>query len=271
MVEKVTETNEIEALAADEKNPVMPDRDQLSPEEILTIEAMIEAGVLYGRKHSKTNPKMQKYIFGTRRGIEILDLTKTLESLDSAINFLQGLVEKNLPVLVVGVKPATKDLVENFAKSFDFPFVNERWLGGTLTNFKTITKRIDYLKKIQAERETGSLGKYTKKEQLLISRELQRMEKMFRGIDKIKDLPAALLVIDPTDHQTAIREANRLKIPVAALINSDGDPDQVQYPIPANDNARSSVMWVLDRIEKQLKDLKQSQSVQAAPAEIKSK
>ncbi|MFH1759052.1 MAG: 30S ribosomal protein S2 [Patescibacteria group bacterium] len=230
----------------------IPEEEKLSPEQKELVGEMIEAGVLYGRKHSKTNPKMGKYILSTRRGVDIFDLLQTAELVDKAINFLKELREQKQVVLVVGVKPAIKDLVKNFADKFSFPYVIERWIGGTLTNFKTIQKRVERLKQLRADEKSGSLEKYTKKERLLFNREKERLELLFGGIESMDQPPAALLVVDVEEHQTAIREANRLNIPIVALINTDGDPNTVKHPIPCNDNARPSVSWVLDKIQGEL-------------------
>ena len=231
----------------------------LTAEETATIKEMIATGVLFGRKQSKTNPKMAKYIFSYSKGIAIFDLLQTINLLDQAIVFLKDVVSKKLPVLVVGTQPAVKDLVENFAKQHGFAFVNERWLGGTLTNFKTISKRVDYFKQLKADKETGQLEKYTKKERLLMDREITRMTRMFAGIENLTQLPFVLLLIDAEAHETAVREAKLLKIPMIAVMNNDNNPEPITYPVPANDNLRSSLIWILDRISKGL-ELVKSQS-----------
>lgn len=226
---------------------------KLSPEEMAAVEEMIDAGVLHGRKHSRLNPKMSKYILNTRRGIDIFDLLQTKSLLEKAIVFLKDLMDKDLPVLVVCTKPAIKDLARDFAGKFNFPYVTERWLGGTLTNFGTISKRVGYLKKLEEDKESGMLEKYTKKERLMMDRNLAKMERLFGGIKNLTELPAALLIIDVADHKIAVSEANRVKIPIIGLINTDGNPELVKYPIPCNDNARPSITWVLDKIEKAIK------------------
>jgi len=228
---------------------------ELSQEEVIAVDEMINAGVLHGRKHSKLNPKMSKYTLRARRGIDVFDLLQTKTLLEKAIIFFKDLVAKDLPVLVVCTKPAAKDLAKDFADKFDFPYVTERWLGGTLTNFGTISKRVDLFKKIRSDKETGELKKYTKKERLMLDRKLEKMERLFSGIEKLTRLPAALFIIDIADHNIAVREAVILKIPIIGLINTDGDPELVQYPIPCNDNARPSISWVLGKIEEGLREV----------------
>lgn len=221
----------------------------LNPEQKIKIEAMIEAGVLRGRKRSSTNPKMSRYIFGTRRGIDVFDLVKTLELLEKAEDFLKKIVAEGKTVLVVGTKPATRDLVKSFADKFNFPYVNERWLGGTLTNHKTISLRLNHLKKMRSDKEAGEFEKYTKKERLMFDRELEKLVHHFGGIESLTKLPDAVLIIDTEDHFTVVNEARRANVPIVGLINSNGNPASIQYPIPANDSARSSVAWILDKIE----------------------
>lgn len=228
-------------------------------EEEVLYQEMIKAGVLYGRKKSKTNPKMTKYIFTTRKGIEIFDLAQTVKLLDQAVEFLREKI-KNTPnnsspkVLVVGTQPAAKELVKSFSDKFGLSYVTERWLGGTLTNFKVISQRINYYLRTKADKETGRLDKYTKHERLKINELITKMAKVFVGLEKVTQVPEVVLVVDPEEHQTAIREANRLKIPVVAISSTDANPDQIQYLIPANDNARSSLVWIFGYIEKKLSE-----------------
>ena len=230
----------------------------LSPQETEELREMMVAGVLFGRKKSRTHPKMGKFIFTYSKGIAVFDSQQTLSLLNKAISFLKELVDKKLPILAVGTQPAAKDLLENFAKKFGFSYVTERWLGGTLTNFQTIHKRIDYFKKIKTDKATGKLDKYTKKERLLIDREAEKMAICFTGIENLNQLPAAVLVVDAAAHETAVREAKRVKIPVVAIINNDTNPDGLNYPIPANDNLRSSLIWILSRIERGLGEISNS-------------
>ena len=236
----------------DEPKQVTAVKDQLSPEDRILVEEMIEAGVLFGRKHSRTNPKMNKFIFSTRRGIDLIDLLQTKQLLDEAGDFLKEKIEEGSTILVVSTKPNIKDMVLNFIEKYKFPYVTERWLGGTLTNHKTISKRTEYLRQLRADKESGELDKYTKKERLMLDRQLEKLERLFGGIEKMTGLPAALLVFDVAEHETAIKEAIRMNIPIVGLINTDGDPRPIKHPIPCNDNARSSVAWVLGKLEVKL-------------------
>ncbi len=226
--------------------------NQYSPEQLVIFREMIAAGVVLGRKKTVTNPKMDKYILNYSKGVAVFNAEETLKLLDKAAAFLKDLVEKKMPLLIVGTQPAAKDIVENFAKKFGFSYVTERWLGGTLTNLKVINQRVQYYLKIKADMEAGNLEKYTKKERLLINRDIERMRKMFTGLDNLNYLPAVVLVVDAVAHETAVREARRLKIPIVAIMNNDNNPEGIAYPIPANDNLRSSLNWVFGKLEQSI-------------------
>lgn len=231
---------------------VEPQLPTMTPEEEALYLEMLKAGVLYGRKKSKTNPKMAKYIFATRKGIELFDAPHTLAGLDAAAAFLKEKIEKKAQVLVVGTQPAAKAAVKAFAEKNNFSYVIERWLGGTLTNFIVIRKRIDYYLKIKSDKEAGRLDKYTKKERMMINEQIVKMERFFSGVEKMTSVPEALVIVDVVEHSTAVREAKRLKMPIVGFASSDSDPDLIQYLIPCNDNARSSIDWLFAYLEKKL-------------------
>ena len=216
------------------------------------LQEMAEAGVLFGRKKTKTHPRMKRFIFITRNGSEILDLEKTIKYLEKAGEVIKSLAQKKAVILFVGTTPAAKELVKNLAEKYGFPYVTERWLGGTITNFKTLSKRLQYFIKLKNDREMGRLAKYTKKEQSDFDKEIIRMTPMFGGLEKLERVPDALFVVGSTSHQTAIREARRMDIPVISILSSDANPEEIQYPIPANDRARSSIAWILSVLEKKI-------------------
>ena len=231
------------------------------------LEEMMRAGAMYGRKKSKTNPKMKRYIFTIRNGIEIFDLPQTLEMLGKAADFIKGVIGKGGRILIVGTRPAAQNLVKELAEKFNMPYVIERWLGGTLTNFKTISKRIEHFKNLKADKAAGKLEKYTKKERLEMDKQIEKFNRFFGGIESLSQLPDALLVVDTTykNHLTAVREANRLKIPIVGIINSNADPDAIVYPIPANDSARSAIAWILNKIDKAIEEAKLQKAVEQPP------
>jgi small subunit ribosomal protein S2 len=222
---------------------------ETTPAQMERLTVMAKAGVLYGRKKSKTHPRMQQYIYATRNGIEILDIEQTTELLQRANAFLAEVAKAKGIILFVGTTPAAKDATRSIAEQFSYPFVTERWLGGTLTNFKTLRTRIQHFIKLKADRISGRLEKYTKKERVEFDKEIERMTTLFGGIEKLTELPKALVVANAAQHMTAIREAKRLQIPVVAVMSNDVNPDIIEYPIPANDRARSSIAWVLAEMQ----------------------
>jgi small subunit ribosomal protein S2 len=210
---------------------------------------MLEAGVSFGHKKTKTHPRMKPYIFSTRNNIELIDLQATLAALDKAKNFIKEKISQKGTILMVGTQPAAQGIIEELAKKYNFPYMTKRWLGGTLTNFKVIHQRLNYYLDLKKKKEQGELEKYTKKEQLKINKELAKMEKAFSGLVNLNKLPDILFVIDSEEHRTAVREAIRLNIPVVAVISTDCDPAMVNYPIPANDQSRTSLEWIIKYLE----------------------
>ena len=238
----------------------------VSAADMAFLEEMAKAGILYGRKKSKTHPRMKRYIFGTRNSIEIFDLIQTLSAVEKAQEFLEEVVKKGGLVLLVGTQPAAKALVKNLASKFNFPYVIERWLGGTLTNFKILSQRISYYLKLKADRESGVLEKYTKKERLDFDREIEKLGINFSGLENLKKIPEAVIMVDTNVHETAVREANRLNIPVVALINSDANPDKIKYPIPANSSAKTSIEWIFQKFEAAIEKAQSEKSAEPKTA-----
>jgi small subunit ribosomal protein S2 len=218
-----------------------------------SLEEMLKAGVHFGHRTSKWNAKMEPYIFTTRNNVHIIDLEKTEEKLKEALEFLQKIKEKKGTVIFVGTKISAKEITQQSAQEVKMPYVIERWIGGTLTNFKVISKRLEYIRDLEKKRETGELKKYTKKEQHEFNIELQKMNKQFGGIKEMTKLPDALLVIDTHKEKLAVKEAKMKEIPVVGLCDTNADPTIIDYPIPANDDAISSLKLILGAIVKALK------------------
>lgn len=216
------------------------------------ISEMMEAGLHYGHTRTKTNPKMKPYIAATRNNVELIDLNQTISSLERVINFLKEKRSSGGLMLFVGIQPAARELIEALAKKFEYPYVTNRWLGGTLTNFKIIQKRLDYFKKLRQDKETGALEKYTKKERLRLGQKLEKMGLVFNGLESLTKLPDAVFVVNANLHVNAVREAKKLGIPVIGIVSTDIDPNVVDFVIPANDNSKSSLTWILSRVEKEL-------------------
>jgi len=213
----------------------------------IDTEEMAKAGLHFGRRTSKANPKMKPYLYGVRNTIHIIDLEKTKEKLVQALLFIKNLISENKILLVVGTKIQVKELVKNFATECSLPYINERWLGGTFTNFGIIKKRIDYFKDLEKKKAEGELEKYTKKERAKIDKILKDSEKKFGGIKDLEKLPDAIFVLDMKKDALAVKEARMKGIKVIGIANTNIDPTLADYPIPANDNAISSVKYILDK------------------------
>ena len=216
------------------------------------LKRMIETGIYWGHKPSKTYPKMREYIEGLKSNVTVFDLKKIYQKLKEAQDYLEKKLKENpnLTILFLGTTPPAKKPILGIAKKFSCPYVIERWVGGTLTNFKNIFERLRYFKELEEKKAKGELKKYSKKEQLDFERELQRLEKLFGGIKNLEKLPDLLFVVNVSEknHQTAIREANRLKIPIMAIVDTDGNPDPIDVVIPGNDNAKSAIEFVLEKL-----------------------
>jgi len=216
-------------------------------------EEMLKAGVYFGHRTSKWNSKMDPYIFGTRNGVHILDLEKTQEKLKEALEFLREIKKKKGTIVFVGTKIAAKEITKESAQKTKMPYVIERWIGGTLTNFGAISKRLKHFRDLEKQKKTGELKKYTKKEQHEFDVELQKLDQHFGGIKNLTKLPDALLVVDAHKEKLAIKEARVKKIPVVGLCDTNADPSTIDYPIPANDDAISSLKLILGVIVSVLK------------------
>ncbi len=227
----------------------------------MTLEEMLKAGVHFGHKKSRRHPKMNPYIFATKNGISIFDLEKTLIKLQSALDFIKEIKRADRQILFVGTKKQARYLIKSAAQRCQMPFVNERWLGGTFTNFKMIRKRVDYLLQEEDKQEKGDFEKYTKFEQAQKKDELEKLEKRMGGIKKMKELPGAVFIVDPKENITAVREAQKMKIPVVALADSNFNPEEVDYPIPANDDAVSSLKLILSYVCKALEEQKEEKKI----------
>jgi small subunit ribosomal protein S2 len=207
----------------------------------VTMKQLLEAGVHFGHQTRRWNPKMKKFIFAERNGIYIVDLQKTIGKLEEAYNFARETSRRGGRALFIGTKKQAQAPIEEEAARAGAYYVTGRWLGGTLTNFETIRKNIDRLKRLEANEEDGTLAKYTKKEQLTITREKDRLTKLYSGIKDMGRLPTMVFVIDPRRETIAVKEANRLNIPVIGLVDTNCDPDPINYVVPGNDDAIRSI------------------------------
>ena len=218
----------------------------------ITKEALASAGLQYGYSRTRRHPSVKPFIEGNYNGVDFINLEKTQEQLESAISFLSSMRNAGKVILFVGVKPEIRSALKEVALSLNCPFVAERFIGGTLTNFPQIKKRIEKLHDLLKKKEAGELAVYTKKEQLLIQRDIDRLDRDFGGISSLTNLPQAIVIIDSGHEDMCVKEAKRLHIPVVALSNTDCTIDGIEYPIVGNDGSVSSVRFVLEAIKSAL-------------------
>ncbi len=212
------------------------------------MKQLLEAGVHFGHQTRRWNPKMDRYIFTERNGIYIIDLQKTVKKVEEAYNFVKELASNGGTMLFVGTKKQAQDSVKEEAERSGMYYINSRWLGGTLTNFQTIQKRIDRLKQLEAMETDGTFEVLPKKEVILLRKEKDRLEKFLGGIKNMQDLPSALFVVDPRKERIAIAEARKLGIPIVSIVDTNCDPDEVDYVIPGNDDAIRAVKLLTAKI-----------------------
>jgi len=220
----------------------------------VTLKQLLEAGVHFGHQTRRWNPKMTRFIFGERNGIHIVNLEKTVSCLDIALDFLRSVAASGKEVLFVGTKKQAQLAIEEAAKRSGMPWVNQRWLGGMLTNFETVRKSIRRLDAIDRMKETGDYQFYTKKEIGQLTKEKVKLEKNLTGIRKMKQLPGAIFVIDTKKEEIGVREAKTLGIPTVALLDTNCDPDLITYPIPGNDDAIRSVKLMSDLVAEAIQE-----------------
>ena len=204
---------------------------------IVSMRQMLEAGVHFGHQTHRWNPRMKRFIFGERNGISIIDLEQTLDRVDSAYKFVRDMVANGGSILFIGTKKQAQDPVKFFADKCGMPYINERWLGGMLTNFDTISKRVQKMQDYERMRDTGEFDLMPKKEALLISRELEKLQKNLSGIRNMSRRPTAVFIIDTMKESIAVTEANKLGLPVIAVVDTNVNPDLITFPIPGNDDA----------------------------------
>ncbi|WP_458413875.1 30S ribosomal protein S2 [Schinkia sp. CFF1] len=234
---------------------------------VISMKQLLEAGVHFGHQTRRWNPKMKRYIFTERNGIYIIDLQKTVKKVEEAFNFMKEVAANGGTVLFVGTKKQAQDSVKEEAERSGMYFVNQRWLGGTLTNFETIQKRIARLKEIERMREDGTFDVLPKKEVVNLNKELERLEKFLGGIKEMKETPDCLFIIDPRKERIAVAEAHKLNIPIVAIVDTNCDPDEIDYVIPGNDDAIRAVKLLTAKMADAIIEAKQGEEVAAVAAE----
>lgn len=234
---------------------------------VISMKQLLEAGVHFGHQTRRWNPKMAKYIFTERNGIYIIDLQKTVKKVDEAYNFLRGIAEEGKSILFVGTKKQAQDAVKEEALRAGMFYVNERWLGGMMTNFQTIQKRVNRLKELETMEADGTFDVLTKKEVLGLRHEMGRLEKYLGGIKEMNRLPGALFVVDPRKERIAVAEARKLGIPIVAIVDTNCDPDEIDYVIPGNDDAIRAVRLLTGRMADAVLEGRQGQDAEPVAEE----
>jgi len=228
-------------LLLDEVNGGLTKREEVGVLAVISMKQLLEAGVHFGHQTRRWNPKMAEYIFTERNGIYIIDLQKTVRKVEEAYAFIRDIVDQGESVLFVGTKKQAQETIKEEAERCGMFYVNQRWLGGMLTNFKTIKTRIARLQKLEQMKEDGTFNILPKKEVQKLEKELEKLNRFLGGIREMKDLPGALFVVDPRKERIAVAEARKLGIPVVAIVDTNCDPDEADYVIPGNDDAIRAV------------------------------
>lgn len=220
----------------------------------VSLKELLEAGSHFGHQTVRWHPRMKPYIFSAREGVHIFDLAQSRENLIKAGEFLHETAAKGGKILFIGTKRQAKDLVKKTAIALGQPYATERWLGGTLTNWDQIKKRIDKMAEMKKAREAGEYNKFTKKERLLLDREIARLELLFGGISQMGKLPDAIFLVDPKKEKSAVREAVITKVPLVAICDTNCDPSLIDWVIPANDDAQKSIELIMAKIEEAIEE-----------------
>ncbi len=238
---------------------------------VISMKQLLEAGVHFGHQTRRWNPKMAEYIFAERNGIYIIDLQKTVKYLETAYNFVRDLSMEGKTVLFVGTKKQAQESIKEEAIRCDMPYVNARWLGGMMTNFTTIKLRIKRLNQLRKMEEDGTFELLPKKEVIKLKLEIEKLEKFLGGIQEMKQLPGALFIVDPRKERIAVAEANKLGIPIVAIVDTNCDPDEIDYVIPGNDDAIRAVKLIASAMASAVIEGRQgeqgSAAIEEAPVE----
>jgi small subunit ribosomal protein S2 len=215
----------------------------------VSLEELLDSGAHFGHQTKRWNPKMEEYIYGSENGVHIFDLTKTKPLLEAALEFLTKSSKEGKTILILGTKKQIKDKVEEAAEEAGVPYVSERWLGGTISNFGQMKKSLKKLEEMKSNMASGAYNKYTKKERLLIDREITRLERFFGGVTNLTQVPDVLFVIDTKHEAGAVYEANAKGVPIVGIVDTNADPDLITYPIPMNDDASKALEYVLGLVK----------------------
>jgi len=233
-----------------------------------TLVELLEAGVHFGHQTPKRYPKTEPYIFGIRNKIHIINLEKTVEKIKEALDFIEEVVSKGGMILFLGTKKQTKEIIKKAAQEVNMPYITERWLGGTFTNFSTIILNIKKMKKMEEKMEKGDFKKYTKKEQIKFEKEIEKLVKLFDGMRELNKLPEAIFIVGLNEEETAEKEAKNKKVPIVAIVDTNTKPQNVAYPIPANDDGIKSIKMITNLVVEAIKEGKAKKEANNATQNI---
>lgn len=226
----------------------------------ISLQTLLESGAHFGHQSRRWNPKIEPFIYGVQEGVHVFDLTKTKEKLEEALDFLKKTSNEGKTILFLGSKKQAKTKTKEIAEEVGAPYVNERWLGGTLTNFEQMRRSCKKLADMKTKRSAGEYKRFTKKERLLIDREIERLERFFGGVVGMEALPDVLVVVDIKREHAAVSEAKKTKVATVGIVDSNSDPSQVDYPIPMNDDATRAVEYVLELFKKAILEGKKTKA-----------
>ncbi len=227
----------------------------------VTVKELLEVGVYFGHPSRQFDPRIRPYLFGKRQGIYIIDISKTCEKIYQAAEVLQRFAREKKSILFVGTKKQAHDVIKEVAEQTSQPYVNYRWIGGTLTNFNAIRKRIERLEEIEKLEESGQINYYTKKEASIILKEKEELLKKFNGIRHLRELPGIMVVVDIKKEINAVAEAKKLGIPVVGIVDTNGNPELADYPIPANDDGFKSIQLLLGKLSEAIKEAQSEKEI----------
>lgn len=222
----------------------------------LDLEEMVKAGLHFGHRKSKLHPKMKPYVFGIRKTVHIINLEETAKKFADALKFIQDIFKEKKTILFVGTKVQHRGLIKGLAEKYNLPYVSERWLGGSLTNFGIMRKRVAYFQELRDKVNSEGFAKYGKKEQSMLKRELRNLTTKFGGVESLEKLPNALFVFDVRKDNLALREAKRMNIPVIAVVDTNVDPSEVDWPIPASDDGIKAARYIVGKVEEAIEKVK---------------
>lgn len=245
----------------EDKKEQLRDKEESENSQGDNLSEMKKAGLQYGHKKSYNHPQASYFTIKSSTELSLIDLNETIKGMEAALNFIKEIIKNKGTILFVGTIGGAKEGIKKISTKYNLPYVTNRWLGGTLTNFQTLNDRIKYLEELENKKKTEDWEKYTKYEKRKLEEEIIKLEQKFIGLKKLVNLPDALFIIDPKIHDTVVKEAKKMGIPVISILDTDDDPTKVDYSIPANDSAKSSIEYILNKIDQSLAEIQNKEDI----------